>query len=217
MKNRIIGLGLALMVIAAVAAPAGAQILTNSLPTGFTAVDFAALVWSPNQTLLGKDNFNVTKFTANVSYAIATAAGAPGDYFYFYKVNPTNFVLTNDSIARVTVNFDTALAKKVGPITQFGQVEGGGAGPLSLVAASVDPNKLSWDKTPLGDGLFAGETSYMWVVSTYPGNVAVSLQAIDGGVGTARVPAPAPEPVSMVLAGLGLSAVAGLRKRGLNA
>jgi len=217
MKNRIIGLGLALVAVAALAVPSAAQVQTNSLPTGFTVADFAGLVWSSNQTLLGKDNFNVTKFTANVSYAIATAAGAPGDYFYFYKVNPTNFVLANDSLARVTVNFETALAKKVGPVTQFGQYEAGGAGPLSLVAATVDPNKLSWDKTPLGDGLFAGETSYLWVVSTYPGNVMVSLQAIDGGVGTARVPAPAPEPVSMVLAGLGLSAVAGLRKRGLNA
>ncbi len=217
MKQRLVLSVMVALAAACVAGSAGAQVLTNSLPAGVTVGDFAGLVFSPEQTVLGKDNFNVTKFTANVSYAIATAAGAPGDYFYFYKVNPTNFVLTNDSIARVTVNFETTLAKKVGPVTQFGQYEAGGAGPLSLVAATVDPNKLSWDKTPLGDGLFAGETSYLWVVSTYPGNVMVSLQAIDGGVGTARVPAPAPEPVSMVLAGLGLSAVAGLRKRGLSA
>jgi len=204
------------LLVALAAIPAGAQVQTNALPAGFTAADFAGLVFSPEQTVLGKDNFNVTKWTAGVSWAIATAPGAPGDYFYWYRVEAKSFVLPGDSIARTTLNLNTAFVKSVASVVQFGQIEAGGApAPMSLVAATVDPNKLSWDKTPLGDGLFSTEVSYLWVVSTQPANQWVSLQLINGGVGTARVPAPSnpiPEPLSMVLTGLGLAAVSRLRK-----
>lgn len=204
---------LSAMAAALLAVSATGQVTTNSLPAGFTAADFAALTFSPEQVVLGLDNFNNTIFTAGVSYAVATAAGAPGDYFYWYRVNAKNFVLPADSIGRITVNLNTALIKTVGPVLQFGQYENGGVGANSLVAGPITPVKLSWDATPNGDGLFAGETTYLWLVSTYPGGVPVSMQLIDGGVGTARVVAPAPEPISMVLAGLGLTAIAGLRRR----
>jgi hypothetical protein len=213
MKLRTAGTVMALLAVAVMAAPAGAQVLTNSLPSGMTPAEFAALVWSSSQTVLGLDNFNNTKFTASVSYAIGSIAANPGDYAYFYKVNAQSFALPGDSIGRVTVNFDTSLVKSVGPVLQFGQYENGGNGGNSLVAGPVTPVKLSWDATPNGDGLFGGETTYLWLVSTYPGGIPVSMQLIDGGVGTARVVAPAPEPVSMVLAGLGLTAIAGLRRR----
>jgi len=213
MKLRTAGTVMALLAVAVMAAPAGAQVLTNSLPSGMTPAEFAALVWSSSQTVLGLDNFNNTKFTASVSYAIGSIAANPGDYAYFYKVNAQSFALPGDSIGRVTVNFDTSLVKSVGPVLLFGQYENGGNGGNSLVAGPVTPVKLSWDATPNGDGLFGGETTYLWLVSTYPGGIPVSMQLIDGGVGTARVVAPAPEPVSMVLAGLGLTAIAGLRRR----
>jgi len=204
---------LSAMVAALVSGSASGQVLTNSLPAGFTAADFAALAFSPEQVVVGVDNFSNTIFTAGVSYAIATAAGAPGDYFYWYRVNAKNFVFPADSIGRVTVNLNTALVKSVGPVLQFGQYENNGVGPLSLVAQTATPLKISWDATPNGNGLFAGETSYLWVVSTWPPAVHVSMQIIDGGVATARVPAPIPEPLSMTLAGLGLAAVAALRRK----
>lgn len=205
----------ALSAVAAVllAVSATGQVTTNSLPAGFTAADFAALTFSPEQVVLGLDNFNNTIFTAGVSYAVATAAGAPGDYFYWYRVNAKNFVLPADSIGRITVNLNTALIKTVGPVLQFGQYENNGVGPLSLVAQGVTPLKISWDATPNGDGLFAGETSYLWVVSTWPPAARVSMQIIDGGVATAHVPAPIPEPLSMTMAGLGLAAIAALRRK----
>lgn len=205
----------ALSAVAAVllAVSATGQVTTNSLPAGFTAADFAALTFSPEQVVLGLDNFNNTIFTAGVSYAVATAAGAPGDYFYWYRVNAKNFVLPVDSIGRITVNLNTALIKTVGPVLQFGQYENNGVGPLSLVAQGVTPLKISWDATPNGDGLFAGETSYLWVVSTWPPAARVSMQIIDGGVATAHVPAPIPEPLSMTMAGLGLAAIAALRRK----
>ncbi|BCW97697.1 MAG: hypothetical protein KatS3mg024_0524 [Armatimonadota bacterium] len=205
----------ALSAVAAVllAVSATGQVTTNSLPAGFTAADFAALMFSPEQVVLGLDNFNNTIFTAGVSYAVATAAGAPGDYFYWYRVNAKNFVLPADSIGRITVNLNTALIKTVGPVLQFGQYENNGVGPLSLVAQGVTPLKISWDATPNGDGLFAGETSYLWVVSTWPPAARVSMQIIDGGVATAHVPAPIPEPLSMTMAGLGLAAIAALRRK----
>ncbi len=201
------------VVVALMSASAIGQVTTNSLPTGFTAADFAALTFSPEQVVLGLDNFNNTIFTAGVSYAVATAAGAPGDYFYWYRVNAKNFVLPADSIGRITVNLNTALVKTVGPVLQFGQYENNGVGPLSLVAQGVTPLKISWDATPNGDGLFAGETSYLWVVSTWPPAARVSMQIIDGGVATAHVPAPIPEPLSMTMAGLGLTAIAALRRK----
>jgi hypothetical protein len=205
----------ALSAVAAVllAVSATGQVTTNSLPAGFTAADFAALTFSPEQVVLGLDNFNNTIFTAGVSYAVATATGAPGDYFYWYRVNAKNFVLPADSIGRITVNLNTALIKTVGPVLQFGQYENNGVGPLSLVAQGVTPLKISWDATPNGDGLFAGETSYLWVVSTWPPAARVSMQIIDGGVATAHVPAPIPEPLSMTMAGLGLAAIAALRRK----
>ncbi|MGQ9808590.1 MAG: PEP-CTERM sorting domain-containing protein [Armatimonadota bacterium] len=205
----------ALSAVAAVllAVSATGQVTTNSLPAGFTAADFAALTFSPEQVVLGLDNFNNTIFTAGVSYAVATAAGAPGDYFYWYRVNAKNFVLPADSIGRITVNLNTALIKTVGPVLQVGQYENNGVGPLSLVAQGVTPLKISWDATPNGDGLFAGETSYLWVVSTWPPAARVSMQIIDGGVATAHVPAPIPEPLSMTMAGLGLAAIAALRRK----
>ncbi len=201
------------VVVALTSASAIGQVTTNSLPTGFTAADFAALTFSPEQVVLGLDNFNNTIFTAGVSYAVATAAGAPGDYFYWYRVNAKNFVLPADSIGRITVNLNTVLIKTVGPVLQFGQYENNGVGPLSLVAQGVTPLKISWDATPNGDGLFAGETSYLWVVSTWPPAARVSMQIIDGGVATAHVPAPIPEPLSMTMAGLGLTAIAALRRK----
>ncbi len=201
------------VVVALMSASAIGQVTTNSLPTGFTAADFAALTFSPEQVVLGLDNFNNTIFTAGVSYAVATAAGAPGDYFYWYRVNAKNFVLPADSIGRITVNLNTVLIKTVGPVLQFGQYENNGVGPLSLVAQGVTPLKISWDATPNGDGLFAGETSYLWVVSTWPPAARVSMQIIDGGVATAHVPAPIPEPLSMTMAGLGLTAIAALRRK----
>ncbi|MEJ5297124.1 MAG: PEP-CTERM sorting domain-containing protein [Armatimonadota bacterium] len=204
---------LSAMAAALLAVSATGQVTTNSLPAGFTAADFAALTFSPEQVVLGLDNFNNTIFTAGVSYAVATAAGAPGDYFYWYRVNAKNFVLPADSIGRITVNLNTALIKTVGPVLQFGQYENNGVGPLSLVAQGVTPLKISWDATPNGDGLFAGETSYLWVVSTWPPAARVSMQIIDGGVATAHVPAPIPEPLSMTMAGLGLAAIAALRRK----
>ncbi len=210
--------GLRIFALSAVAAvlvagSAAGQVTTNSLPAGFTVADFAALSFSPEQVVLGLDNFNNTIFTAGVSYAVATAAGAPGDYFYWYRVNPKSFVLPADNIGRITVNLNTALVKTVGPVLQFGQYENNGVGPLSLVAQGVTPLKISWDATPGGDGLFAGETSYLWVVSTWPPAARVSMQLIDGGVATAHVPAPIPEPLSMTMAGLGLAAIGALRRR----
>ncbi len=213
MRLRKASWAMALLAAAVMAAPAGAQVLSNSLPSGMTPAEFAALVWSPSQLVLGLDNFNNTKFTASVSYAIGSIAASPGDYAYFYEVTAQSFALPGDSIGRVTLNFDSSLVKTVGPVVQFGQYENGGVGANSLVAGPITPLKLSWDATPNGNGLFAGETTYLWLVSTYPGGIPVSMQLIDGGVGTARVVAPAPEPVSMVLAGLGLTAVAGLRRR----
>lgn len=207
-----LGVGLALLAAATmIAAPAGAQVLTNSLPAGFTLADYAALTYSAPQVVVGVDAFNAPKFTANVSWDMVTKGP---DTYYWYKVEAVSFATPGDAINRVTVNMDTSLVNTIGPVLQFGQYDP--AGPTTaLVAngATSTPLKLSWDSTPGGHRIHAGEYAELWVVSNAPGFTPNSLQMIDGGVGTAVVPVPAPEPMSMALAGLGLAAVGGLRKR----
>lgn len=207
-------LGVSLVVAALVlaSAPAGAQVLTNSLPSGFTALDYAGLVYSAPQVCIGVDVFNNPQFTANVSWD--TVVKGP-DTFFWYKVSAVSFTNPGDAINRITVNMDTSLVNTIGPVLQYGQFENLGVGANSLVAnaASSSALKLSWDSSPGGNQLLTGESIEMWVVSNAPGWTPTSMQLINGGICTAVVPAPAPEPVSMVLAGLGLAAVGAIRRR----
>lgn len=193
-------------------APAESQVLTNSLPAGFTAADYASLVFSAPQVVQGLDHFNNVKFTANVSWDMSTVGA---NTFYWYRLSAVSFATSSDMINRVTLNVDVNAVNSIGPVLQYGQYENAGVGTTSLVAngPSSTPFKLSWDSTPGGDGLAAGQTIDLWVAATDPIGSPASLQIINSGVTVAAVPAPTPEPLSLILSGLGISTVAWMRRK----
>lgn len=212
--KKTIGVGLAILAVVAMTVPAHAQLTGNALPTGFTAVEHAAIAWSAPVTVTALDTFANPYFQADVSWAvIAGSVARPSDYFYFYRISHIGGP-NPQPIERMTLNVTKSLVNQVGPLYEFGQYQNAGVGTTSVEALPTGaPELFAWDSRNVpGSGLTTGNSIDLWLVSQWPPAIT-SLQLIDGGVVTTPVPAPAPEPVSMVLAGMGLAAVAGLRKR----
>lgn len=142
------------------------------------------------------------------------------EYLYVYQIEARGTPAI-DNVENLTIYFSTGLASGAGSYaadldswhnsTNFANLatEGETAG-ASLVALQFGPafapSNLTWDYDGLLD---TGEESHVaWITSPHrPGYFpsAVNNTAQTGG----RVPAPTPEPASMVLMGIGLLGIAG--------
>lgn len=201
---------LCLALAACLAAPAMAQITANSGP-GVEGLPAAALFTAAAPV------FPVpTQWSATVSYAVTNPT--PGLYTYWYKVDHLGgAVAPIQSLKSSTLNLDPSFVQDIGGVLQFGQLDLGPGQSWAAEALYPGDSTIRWS---IGgaqgmNALTTGNTIYLWMRSTYAPGKMINLTLQDGTVGQTRVlgPTPVPEPMSMALVGIGLSAIAGLRRK----
>jgi len=212
MKSRSISIVLGALAAVALAIPASAQWQPNNLPAGELLPAFAGA----GTVFSSAGHWSATVWNAQTidpaNAAITT---------YWYKV--TNSAGSADLLTAATLAVRPGnVAPTVGgvPALDFGQWDptlgAGATAGEKMVSVPTLPfqTTINWAQNagyPTA-GLGAGDTIYLWVRSTLPaGPTVMGLQ--DTANDHHSVPGPAPEPMSMALVGLGLSAIAGLRKK----
>lgn len=219
MKIRTLSRGVAALAVLALAAPAMAQVVANALPA--PPPEGLPGVWNPAAPIMPTPG----KWSATVSWQITNPvpgpSGAAGTIWtYWYKIDHTGGGPLSPPIQALkssTLDLDPVWVYQMAGVYQFGQFEGGPGQSWAAETVLPTDSTLRWSHRAVAglDTLTAGETIYLWVRSNYqPGNwVYLTLQ--DGTIAQTLVPAPSPipEPATMALAGMGLAAIGGLRRR----
>lgn len=199
---------LALAALAVAAVPVSAQLTANALPSG----EVLPGVWTAAAPVFPVPS----QWAANVSYAVTNPT--PGVYTYWYQIQHTGgSVAPIQTLKSSTLNLSPTLVQDVAAVKQFGQFDLGPGQSWAAEAIYPGDSTLRWSHLATGglNQLASGETIYLWLRSQHAPATLVNLTLQDGTVAQTQVlgPAPVPEPMSMALVGLGLSAVAGLRRR----
>lgn len=208
MRNRGFVSILAIVAIAVVAVPVSAQLTANALPGG----EVLPGLFTPAAAVFPVP----TQWAANVSYAVTNPVA--GLYTYWYKVDHVGGSVAPIQVLKSsTLNLDPAFVQDIAAVEQFGQYDPGPGQSWAAEALFPGDSTIRWSISgaPGMNALASGDTIYLWLRSTYAPGQMLNITLQDGTVAQTKVlgPAPVPEPMSMALVGIGLSAVAGLRRR----
>lgn len=201
------GLFLAFALTMAVVAPVCAQITANALPP----LEGLPAVWTPAAPVFPVPS----QWAATVDYTATNPQ--PGVWTYWYRIQHAGgAVLPLQVLKSSTLNLDPAFVQMVGPTLQFGQFDPGVGQSWAAEALFPGDSTLRWSfsAVPGLNALSPGETIYLWVRSPFGPGPMVNLTLQDGSIAQTKVLGPpVPEPVSLALVGIGLSAVAALRRK----
>jgi hypothetical protein len=195
----------------------------NTPPPVSAASDIFAACAGCTQLAYVSNTAVTATFTATLAAAVYTDPSntfCAGCLDFFYQIS--NSSMSTDSIGRVTANSFAGFLVDAGYSTAGEPADGGTPFPTGTFApAVVDRNSsdtIGFQFSGVGAAVAPGGASTVLVIETNAQSfTAGSSSALDGSVANFRAFQPtsstqAPEPASALMLGLGMAALAGLRR-----